>query len=345
MSANSSRIQPARRGSAQSLLAVLLLVPLLALGMLAARFASAETLLQAWHEDFSRAAAEAERLQRPLLIHFHAQWCVPCKRMEQEILSRPALLQHLGTTVVGVKVDADQSPELVKQFGIDSVPTDVFVDPDGKVIAVYEGYQDGRKYLGHLAQVDSAFNKKWLARRPAAPESPQRPDSPPRRLVSDRQEITSRTIDAPATGSPKEDLGAEQADDRPPAVVEGDPPVLGLSGYSPVALYQWRRWEKGKAEFSWTHKGIEYRMASAEELAEFRESPAKFAPRLLGCDPVILWETDRAIPGETKYGAYFDGELYLFLNPETRQRFRQNPMRYTRTRHVLLPTDLWRSTR
>jgi YHS domain-containing protein len=62
-------------------------------------------------------------------------------------------------------------------------------------------------------------------------------------------------------------------------------------------------------------------------------------PRLLGCDPVVLYRTDRAMSGSTEFGAYFDGGLYLFTAPETRTEFKEHPMRYTRTRHVLRPDD------
>jgi YHS domain-containing protein len=50
---------------------------------------------------------------------------------------------------------------------------------------------------------------------------------------------------------------------------------------------------------------------------------------------VILLQSDRAVQGNTKYGAYFDGALYLFQGPETRAEFKKAPMRYIKTRHVL----------
>jgi YHS domain-containing protein len=121
------------------------------------------------------------------------------------------------------------------------------------------------------------------------------------------------------------------------AVVElGDPqPIIGLDGYSPVALVSHRQWTRGKHEFAWEHKGITYYLASRAEFELFRKTPEEFAPKLLGCDPVILSETDRAVPGDTRYGAFFDGDLYLFQSSDTRQRFKTNPPRYTRIQHVL----------
>lgn len=45
-------------------------------------------------------------------------------------------------------------------------------------------------------------------------------------------------------------------------------------------------------------------------------------------------DTNRAVAGSTKYGAYFDGELFLFASPENRERFKKTPYRFTRTRHA-----------
>ncbi len=111
--------------------------------------------------------------------------------------------------------------------------------------------------------------------------------------------------------------------------------MLGLDGYSPVSLFTWREWRQGKAEFTAYHEGVTYRLAGTEELDKFKAQPEKYVPRLLGCDPVILQTSDRAVQGSTKYGAYFDGALYLFQSPETRTEFKKSPMRYVKTRHVL----------
>jgi YHS domain-containing protein len=118
--------------------------------------------------------------------------------------------------------------------------------------------------------------------------------------------------------------------------------TLGLDGYSPVALSKSRQWVRGKQEFAFNWQDVTYWMTSAEELREFEKNPRQFAPRLLGCDPVILWQTDRAIAGSTQFGAFFDGELYLFSTQDSRDQFKQNPIRYTQTRHVLRPEQVTR---
>ena len=83
-----------------------------------------------------------------------------------------------------------------------------------------------------------------------------------------------------------------------------------------------------------------YHMTSEEELKQFKEESERFAPQVLGCDPVILDVADRAVAGDIRYAAFFDGELFLFVSEKSRQAFRQDPDRFVRTKHVLNIDDL-----
>jgi YHS domain-containing protein len=273
-----------------------------------------------WRTDFAEALEEAKRLNRPLLIHFHATWCMPCRKMEHEFLDSPELFAQLGEKVVAVKVDADQRADLVERFEVHRLPSDVFLDPQGAILARTIGYQDRQTYFGKLARVDMLWaeqSKLHIARHGGATgaSGPGRPGPG-----------LPNGVQKPAEG------GTRNSDAEPGrATVTG----VGLDGFSPVALYLERKWLRGDAVFASEHKGVVYHLASAEELAYFRAEPEKYAPQLMGCDPVIAWETDRAVAGSTQFGAYFQGELFLFVNADTRSRFKEHPGRYARIRHVL----------
>ncbi|MDA1018132.1 MAG: thioredoxin family protein [Planctomycetota bacterium] len=260
-----------------------------------------------WHSDFNEAERLAKQLNRPLLIHFSAEWCGPCRRMERTVLNSTAVLTQIASSTVAVKVDSDKRRDLVQRYGIRSLPTDIIVDGfSGRVLAKSEGFQSQKEYLSQLARIDTRrqnSNATQIVRN-------ERPVTPARAAAGGVE--TANTVSAE------------------PAKV-----VVGLDRYSPVSLYNGRKWERGLAEFAAEYKGVTYYLASATEFSAFQSSPGKFAPQLLGCDPVVLWETDRAVPGTTAYGAYFDGELYLFATTESRTQFKKNPFRYTRTRQVL----------
>ncbi|MGD9858194.1 MAG: thioredoxin family protein [Planctomycetaceae bacterium] len=110
--------------------------------------------------------------------------------------------------------------------------------------------------------------------------------------------------------------------------------VVAIDGFCPVTLWQDRRWIKGDPQYVVEHRGQTYYLASAQMMAAFEANPRKYVPQLLGCDPVILMDTDLAVPGSVRYGAFYEEELYLFTTQENRVAFKQNPDRYTRTRVV-----------
>ncbi len=107
-----------------------------------------------------------------------------------------------------------------------------------------------------------------------------------------------------------------------------------------MALATRREWVQGDQQYAAEYKGVIYFLASSQELWRFRENPERFAPQLLGCDPVILDIADRAVPGNIKYAAYFEGELYLFVSEKSRQIFQQDPRKFIRVKHVLKVDDL-----
>ncbi len=287
----------------------------LALGVAATCLADGSQV--AWHSDFAAAQAEAEREQRPLLVHFSATWCQPCSKMNREVLKSADVKRLLDDRFIGVKVDADKHPELVKQFGIQMLPSDLVIDPhNGRVLAESQGATDLKAFLTFAGRAEHKFGDAKKVGLLAKQDKTEK---------IHEQKLTLEK-DAPGAASTK----------NPLAIDLGNPqPLVGLDGFSPVALFKGRKWTRGSAEFTYDYQGVTYQMSSSQELAEFRKDPQTYAPRLLGCDPVVLWESDRVLPGRTQYGAFYDDELYLFTSAENRKRFKANPRKFIKTQHVL----------
>ena len=65
----------------------------------------------------------------PCMIDFYADWCNPCK-MVAPVLEE--LQKEYGDTLVIYKVDTEEQQELAGMFGIQSIPSLLFVPKDGQ---------------------------------------------------------------------------------------------------------------------------------------------------------------------------------------------------------------------
>lgn len=327
--------------------------------------ACAETAPPAvWTTDFAAAEKEAARLHRPLVVHFYATWCEPCRRMEKEVLRAPQVLKTLDEGFVAVKVDIEKYPKLQTRFNVTGMPTDVILGPDGKVLSRTEGYDplNRAKYIANITRIDARFASegKRLARSNAAPAGKTETQSP---LVAETRPAAPDRVVASTTGGndklvppPAEPRKTPLAGEAPaaehagpgvglPATVPDEDLVdvqVAMDGFCPVTLRKTRTWKAGSRDFSIEYDGQVFYFAAAEKLDEFKSDPARFAPRLLGCDPVVLSESDLAIRGSTKFGAFYDGGLFLFESAESRAKFRKSPSKFSQLRHALRPEDVKR---
>lgn len=66
---------------------------------------------------------------KPCLIDFYANWCGPCK-MVAPLLEE--LQKEYGDKIVIYKVNTEEEQELAGMFGIQSIPSFLFVPQDGQ---------------------------------------------------------------------------------------------------------------------------------------------------------------------------------------------------------------------
>lgn len=321
-----------------------------------------------WKTDYGQAYEEARKAEKPLLVHFYADWCGPCKKMDRDVLLNPQVTKMIESGFVAVKINIDKNRDLASKFGINMLPADAVVSPDGKIVSQTEGAQSLSAYVGQMARIESKVSEARranLAKSPPASEKPAA-EKPNTTLASNRRSSTpapgDRLVpeppeDEPATLGDSPSLARNASDSRPktddrpsgtPSTPAGlsipsestDEPELALDGYCPVTLRNSRTWKMGSSEFALDFLGQRFQFLSRDEYDQFLQNPTRFAPRYLGCDPVVLSEQRQAIPGSTQFGAFFDGQLYLFENAENRDRFRSEPSRYSKIRHVMKASEL-----
>lgn len=116
-----------------------------------------------WSADLQAAKDKAAKLNVPLLVHFYSKDGGESNQ-EEQVLSDSQIAHVINKYFMCVKIDADQSHELIKAFEIDRLPTDVFIGADGKVIDVAVTPRQVDEYLGVLKNVAVKNRERLLAR-------------------------------------------------------------------------------------------------------------------------------------------------------------------------------------
>jgi YHS domain-containing protein len=114
-------------------------------------------------------------------------------------------------------------------------------------------------------------------------------------------------------------LPAQPAMAAQPAVYTPPFTKLALEGYDPVSYFAGQP-AKGDPKFSATHNGVQYRFASAQNLARFQASPDAFLPQYGG---YCAWAVagNYTAKGDPLAWKIVNGKLYLNYDLNVQKRW------------------------
>lgn len=91
----------------------------------------------AWETDHDSALRQAKASGRPVIVHFGAAWCGACQRLEDEVWPDPSV-RGAAARFVAVHVDLTDDNAAAnthtKRYGVESLPTVVFIDSHGELL-------------------------------------------------------------------------------------------------------------------------------------------------------------------------------------------------------------------
>jgi thiol:disulfide interchange protein DsbD len=86
--------------------------------------------------DEAQALAQARDQGSPLLIDFGADWCLPCKELENQVFSDPSVYAEVTARYVPLKFDVSKDNDVDRaakaRWGAETLPTVILAGPDGK---------------------------------------------------------------------------------------------------------------------------------------------------------------------------------------------------------------------
>lgn len=138
--------------------------------------------------DLDEARAAAKILKKPIMLDFTGWSCANCRKMENEVWSKPEILERLKNDFVLVSLYVDDRTELplreqgkssrgdkietigdknldfeITAFNLNAQPLYKFMDHEGNILSpVQYGYDpDVNKFAAHLDGIKAAYAAKW----------------------------------------------------------------------------------------------------------------------------------------------------------------------------------------
>jgi thiol:disulfide interchange protein DsbD len=106
-----------------------------------------------WAKYDAKVLADARASGKPVVIDFYADWCLPCKELDEKTFNDAAVVAEMDRFIrvkADLTVPSDETTQaLTKQYAILGVPTIVFIDANGAEVsgARLTGFESPDKFL------------------------------------------------------------------------------------------------------------------------------------------------------------------------------------------------------
>ena len=115
---------------------IALIICALSLGLLENTAFSKEIEWQSFADGMARGKFENKKV----FLHFYAEWCAPCKIMEEKTFKDPDVIASLNANFIPIKVDVDREQQTSAMFKVQLLPDTFFLAANSEIIGHRPGY-------------------------------------------------------------------------------------------------------------------------------------------------------------------------------------------------------------
>ncbi len=107
----------------------------------------------AWINNMHTAMLRAKEQHRLILADFHADWCLPCRRMQREVWTSPRVGTLVAASFIPLSVDVDtqEGKLLSHNFMVNLLPSVLVINTHGEVLTA-GNFMDKSQMLAFLRQ-------------------------------------------------------------------------------------------------------------------------------------------------------------------------------------------------
>ena len=91
------------------------------------------------------------------LLFFTGEWCSPCRIMKREVFADKEVAKVINSqfTPVSIDIDDPNTKELVQYYKVNSTPTTLILDSEGKILDKAIGKIDKKEFLEILSKFEN----------------------------------------------------------------------------------------------------------------------------------------------------------------------------------------------
>ena len=110
-----------------------------------------------WEDSFENAMQQARAQNKPILIDFYADWCGPCKMMDERTYPDRQVIAQSQNWIT-VKVNGEKRPDVMQAYGLNAYPTIVFAHGNGQPVKIVSAYMDAPQLVQSMQEAFSTWN-------------------------------------------------------------------------------------------------------------------------------------------------------------------------------------------
>ena len=110
-----------------------------------------------WASDFASAKEFATEADKPMLLYFTGEWCVPCRIMKRQVLADSEVSSAVNSKFVPLMIDLDDpsAAEEISRYNVLGPPITILTHSNGDPITFRAGGMTKPEFYEFLEEVEA----------------------------------------------------------------------------------------------------------------------------------------------------------------------------------------------